>query len=169
MKPIGQTVVTKWLNEYFVKKQVDVPKLLVLDEFQNLLLEKETAKWGEARFREGRKDFLGVVALTQGFQTFVNTPEGFSCLQNASTKFVLKQDKLDIDAVTGKIDLTEFEAQLLLKPPEKGIYVIKCGNQSSRGKLVASPSEDKLYSTDPKELALRKREAMLKEGGTGAD
>ncbi len=164
MKPIGQTIATKWLDEYFVKKQVTVPKLLVLDEFQNLLRETETAKWAEKRFREGRKDYLGVVALTQGFQTFINTPEGLACLQNAETKFILKQDKIDIDVVTDKMDLTEFEARVLVKPPEKGYFILKSGGQSSRGKLVASPEEDKLYSTDPKELALRQRAAVLKAG-----
>jgi conjugal transfer ATP-binding protein TraC len=167
MKPIGKSIALKFLWEKFGKKMSDKPKMLVLDEIQELLVEKDEARWVEKAFRQARKEYLSMVGITQGFEVFVRSEEGLGIIKNASTKFMLRQEKLDIDAVAGKFDLTAREAQLLLKPPEKGFYVAKIGNESTMGKMVATAQEDYIYSTDPLELAKRKREKQRTQQETG--
>lgn len=150
MKPIGTFIATKWVWEKFAKKDKLIKKRLIIDESQFCMEEEEEAKWLENSYRRGRKLNVSMCAITQGFEVFLRVPQGMGILKNAPTKVLLRQEKMDIEAVAGKFDLAEGEARFLLNA-DQGVGILKVDNESTIIRFKATEKEDVLYSTKPGE------------------
>lgn len=151
MKPIGTFIATKWVWEKFAKKNKLVMKRLIVDEAQLIMENEEEAKWLENAYRRGRKLNVSMCAVTQGFEVFLRVPQGIGILKNAPTKILLRQEKLDIEAVQGKFDLSEGEARFLLSA-KSGVGILRVDNESTIINFRATDKEHKLYSTKPSEF-----------------
>lgn len=159
MRPIGLFVATKWVWEKFGKNW-KVRKRIVTDESQTMMDENstETAKWLEEAFRTSRRKNISMCAITQGFEVFMRVPQGMGILKNASTKFLLRQESLDIASVQDKFSLSEGEANFLVTSP-KGWGIVRVNNDASVFYGETTDSEYDMFTSDPNDLIARNRRA----------
>ena len=152
MRPIGLFVATKWVWEKFGKNW-KIKKRIVTDESQTMMDENsiETAKWLEDAYRRGRKRNISMCAITQGFEVFLRLPQGMGILKNASTKFLLRQESIDISAVQDRFSLSEGEAEFLLTA-SKGYGIVKVNNDASIFYGDVTESEYNMFTSDPNDL-----------------
>lgn len=164
MRPIGLYVATRWTMERWAKKHPEWKKFLVIEECQNIFNDPDVgAAWAESAYREGRSTNTGVVAVTQGLEVFTRSQAGMAAIKNSPIKIIGIQESLDIEAVQGKLDLTEGEANFLVYQAKKGDMVVKVDNQSAIVKVDASPLEHMLFTTDPNDPKYAERQAFMRE------
>jgi len=155
MKPLGLFVATKWVWEKF-SRNFKEKKRIIVDEAQIMMGSPETAAWLEDAFRRARKRNISMCAATQGFEVFLRVPQGLGILKNASTKFLMRQEAIDIQAVREKFTLSEGEAAFLLNA-KRGWGIVRADNDSSVFFAKSMPSEYAWFTSDPNELALQRR------------
>lgn len=164
MRPIGLFVAERWMMECWAKKFPDIQKLLVIEESQNIFLDEDFgAIWAESAYREGRATNTGVVSVTQGLEVFTRSQAGMAAIKNSPVKLIGIQESLDIDAVRGKLALTEGEADYLVYQARKGDLVVKVDNQSTIVHVDASPIENMMFTSDPNDPAYRERKRRMRE------
>lgn len=152
LRPLGLFIATKWTWEIFGSDR-SVPKMIVTDESQ-LIMDKnvpELASWLENAFRRARKKNISMCSATQGFEVFLRVEQGLGVLKNSTTKILLKQDSVDIEAVQEKFNLSEGEASctLLFK---KGQGIIKVDNDSALINITHTPREYMMFTSDPNDV-----------------
>ena len=131
-----------------------------MDESQVPMKTPEMADWMEDSFRQMRKYNCSMVAASQGFEVFMQVPQGLGILKNATIKLILRQEPIDIDAVQGKFNLSEGEASFTMISP-KGTGILIVDNESTILNVLATPKEEELFTTDPnqlKEMAERQKQ-----------
>ncbi len=164
MRPIGLFVTERWMMERWAKKHPEVKKLLIIEECQNIFLDEDFgAVWAESAFREGRATNTGIVPVTQGLEVFTRSQAGMAAIKNSPIKIIGIQEALDIDAVRGKLALTEGEADFLVYQARKGDMLVKVDNQSAIVHVDASPYEHMLFTTDPNDPLYAERKRYIKE------
>ncbi|MNN19791.1 AAA-like domain protein [compost metagenome] len=164
MRPIGLFVAERWMMECWAKKFPDIQKLLVIEESQNIFLDEDFgAIWAESAYREGRATNTGVVSVTQGLEVFTRSQAGMAAIKNSPVKLIGIQESLDIDAVRGKLALTEGEADYLVYQARKGDLVVKVDNQSTIVHVDASPLENMMFTSDPNDPAYQERKRLIRE------
>ena len=152
MRPLGLFIATKWVWEVFGGDR-PVPKMIVTDETQ-LIMDKnvpELSSWLENSFRRARKKNISMCSATQGFEVFLRVEQGLGVLKNSTTKILLKQDSVDIEAVQQRFNLSEGEAActLLFK---KGQGIIKVDNDSALINIDHTPREYMIFTSDPNDV-----------------
>ncbi|MCL6478404.1 MAG: hypothetical protein K6T65_08300 [Peptococcaceae bacterium] len=152
LRPLGLFIATKWTWEVFGSDR-SILKMIVTDESQ-LIMDKsvpELAGWMENAFRRARKKNISMCSATQGFEVFLRVEQGLGVLKNSTTKILLKQDSVDIEAVQEKFNLSEGEAActLLFK---KGQGIIKVDNDSSLINITHTPREYMMFTSDPNDV-----------------
>lgn len=152
MKPLGLFVATKWVWEKF-GRDTKTKKRIVVDEAQTIMDTPETAKWLEDCFRRARKRNISMCAGTQGFEVFLRVPQGLGILKNSSTKFLMRQEAVDIAAVKEKFSLSEGEANFLLTA-QVGWGIVKADNDAAIFYGKATDREYRWFTSDPNELRL---------------
>ncbi|MCF8010915.1 MAG: ATP-binding protein [Clostridiales bacterium] len=152
MRPIGLFVATKWVWEFF-GKNYHRKKRIVVDEAQTMMDEdsSETAKWLENAFRRSRKRNISMCAATQGFEVFLRLPQGLGILKNSSTKFLMRQESIDIEAVKEKFSLSEGESAFLLNAP-KGQGIVRANENASVFYGEVTGEEYDMFTSDPNDL-----------------
>lgn len=153
LRPLGLFIATKWTWEIFGSDR-SILKMIVTDESQ-LIMDKsvpELAGWMENAFRRARKKNISMCSATQGFEVFLRVEQGIGVLKNSTTKILLKQDSVDIEAVQEKFNLSEGEAActLLFK---KGQGIIKVDNDSALINITHTPREYMMFTSDPNDVA----------------
>jgi len=152
MRPIGLFIATKWVWEKFGKNR-RIKKRIIVDEAQSMMDDSsiETAKWLEDAFRRARKRNISMCAVTQGFEVFLRMPQGLGILKNSNTKFLLRQEAIDIAAVKDKFSLSEGEASFLLTS-RKGWGIVKVNNDASIFYGDSTEHEYNMFNSDPNDL-----------------
>ncbi|OUM86624.1 MAG: hypothetical protein BAA01_11485 [Bacillus thermozeamaize] len=164
MRPIGLFIATRWMMERWAKRNPQAQKLLVIEECQNIFNDEDVgAVWAEAAYREGRSTNTGVVAVTQGLEVFTRSHAGMAAIKNSPVKLIGIQEPLDIDAVQGKLALTEGEAHFLVHQARKGDMVVKVDDQSVIVRIDASPFEHMLFTTDPNDPRYAERKRYIRD------
>lgn len=148
MKPIGLYIATKWIWEKFGKRNVGTKKRIIVDEAHLLMNDQESADWMIAAFKMARKNNTSMCAVTQGFSDLMGVPNGVAILQNASVKILLKQDSVDMQSVSERLNLSQGERNFLLMAP-KGGGIVRAGNEAVQVQFTAFQQEFDLYNTDP--------------------
>lgn len=164
MRPIGLFATARWLTENFAKKNPEQRKSIVIEECQNIFDDKDFGGyWAESSYREGRSTNTSVVAVTQGLEVFDRSEAGIAALKNSPIKIIGIQEEYDIDAVQGKLALSEGEADFLVNQATKGWVVLKIDNESTIVKIDACPMENMLFTTDPNDPAYWQRKEYIKQ------
>jgi type IV secretory pathway VirB4 component len=126
-------------------------RLLIVDEAWWLMQHEDSAKFMFALVKRCRKYYLGVTTITQDVNDFLTSPYGKAIVTNSSMQLLLKQAPAAIDMVKETFMLTEGEKYLLLEGGVgEGIFF--AGNRHAAIKIVASNNEDRLITTNPRQL-----------------
>lgn len=163
MRPIGLAAIASWLNENFAKSDVSQKKIIVIEECQNIFDDPDVGgPFAETAYREYRATNTGVVAVTQGLEVLNRSNAGIAAVKNSPIKILGKQESFDIEAIQGKLNLSEGEASFLINA-KRGQVILKIEDESDVVFIQASPHEHMMFTTNPNDPALYKRKELLKK------
>lgn len=128
------------------------PRRLVVDEGWKLLQHPAGADFLQAMYRQARKYELGVDLITHRAEDLRNSEHGDAILANAAVKVVLRQTETTIGAVAKLFELTPAEERYLLGARKgEGLFFARGGRIPLQ--VVASPAENELATSDPRQIA----------------
>lgn len=163
LRKIGMYVALSWTWSQFVKKNIDVKKLVMCDEAWMLTsdtLNKSNDDSGKsggyysATFLENasrriRKRNAGLICASQRLSEFAESPQGRAVLTNSFVNIYLKQSSSDIDELQKLFKLSNGERNFLLRA-NKGEMIIKIDSESSAAYALAFDFEKKLIEKNRK-------------------
>ncbi len=126
-------------------------RLLVVDEAWYLMQHKDSAAFLYSIAKRARKYYLGLTTITQDVEDFLALDQGKAIVTNSSIQFLMKQSAAAIDQLAKTFYLSQGERHLLLSA-EVGEGIFFAGQNHVALKVVASPEEHKLITTNPQEL-----------------
>jgi len=104
--------------------------------------------------KRARKYFLGLTTITQDVEDFLSQDIGKAIVTNSALRVLLKQSPTAIDRVGEVFYLSQGEKQLLLSA-NVGEGIFFAGPHHAPIKVVASPEEHQLITSNPIELTKR--------------
>ncbi|MCW1929948.1 MAG: DUF87 domain-containing protein [Candidatus Kerfeldbacteria bacterium] len=126
-------------------------RILVIDEAWWLMQNEDSAKFIFALVKRCRKYYLGVTTITQDVNDFLSSPYGAAIVTNSAIQLLLKQSPAAINNIQKIFMLTDGEKYLLLEGAVgQGIFF--AGPKHVAVQVVASPVEDRIITSDPKQL-----------------
>ena len=139
-------------------------RLMIVDEAWYMMKFPDSASFLYSMAKRARKYYLGLTTITQDVEDFLSTDYGKAIVTNSSVQILMKQSPAAIDKLTATFYLSEGEKQLLLGAGV-GHGIIFAGQNHVAVKVVASPDEHKLITSDPKEV-LADKESTPKSNPT---
>ena len=138
-----------WTKVRSMKRQ----RLLVCDEAWIMLQNDVSANFMFSMTKRARKYWLWITTISQDIEDFVRSPYGKPIVSNSSIQILLKQSTTSIKSLNQLLGLSEAEQQKLISC---GVWewLIFAGNQHIALKIVASPTEKELITTDVKKRSL---------------
>ncbi len=126
-------------------------RLLILDEAWYLMKHEDSASFVYGIAKRARKYYLALTTATQDVQDFLSADYGKAVLSNSSIQILLKQSPTEIDVVSQIFYLSRGEKELLLSVGVgEGLFF--AGLNHVVVKIAASPSEEKLATSNPQEI-----------------
>ena len=128
-------------------------RLLVCDEAWIMLQNDVSANFMFSMTKRARKYWLWITTISQDIEDFVRSPYGKPIVSNSSIQILLKQSTTSIKSLNQLLWLSEAEQQKLISC---GVWewLIFTWNQHIALKIVASPVEKELITTDVKKKKL---------------
>ena len=138
-----------WTKVRSAKRQ----RLLVCDEAWIMLQNDVSANFMFSMTKRARKYWLWITTISQDIEDFVRSPYGKPIVSNSSVQILLKQSTTSIKSLNQLLGLSEAEQQKLISC---GVWewLIFAGNQHIALKIIASPTERELITTDVKKKNL---------------
>lgn len=126
-------------------------RLLVVDEAWYMMRNEDSANFLVDIAKRARKYYLGVTTITQDVEDFLSGDYGKEIISNSSIQILLKQAPASIARVAQTFNLSEGEGKLLLSAGiGQGLFF--AGNTHVAMRVVASPDEHRLITSNPAEL-----------------
>jgi len=107
--------------------------------------------------KRARKYYLGLTIISQDVEDFLDSKYGRTVVNNSSMQILLKQSTAAVEKVAQVFNLTEGEKFLLLEC-DVGEGLFFAGLNHVAIKVLASYTEDRLITTDPRELLAQQAE-----------
>lgn len=163
LRPIAYYII---LDFIWTKIKMDLKKrLLVIDEAWYLMTHPDSAYFMYSIAKRARKYYLGLTTISQDVSDFLNSEHGQVIVTNAAMKILLKQSASSIDKLGEVFHLSEGEKRLLLAAGVgEGLFF--AGKNHVALKVVASPWEDKIITTNPEQLVKMKQGLDIHEDKT---
>ena len=159
MRPIAMFMI---LDFIWTRIKKDLKKrLLMVDEAWYLMKYPDSASFLYSMAKRARKYYLGLTTITQDVEDFLTSDYGKAIVTNSSIQILMKQSTAAIDKLTQVFYLSEGEKQLLLGAGV-GHGIIFAGQNHVAIKVVASPDEHQLITSDPREILAKKKAAIPK-------
>ncbi len=154
LRPIAMYII---LDFIWTKVKKDFKKrLLVIDEAWYFMQHPDSARFIYAMTKRARKYFLAITTITQDVEDFLDNNFGKAIVSNASIRLLMKQSTVSINTLTETFHLSNGERQLLVTADVgEGIFFV--GQNHVALRVVASPEEHYMITTDPNELLARKK------------
>lgn len=149
LRPIAMYLI---LDFIWTKIRRDMKRrLLIVDEAWYMMKFPDSAAFMNSIAKRARKYYLGVTTISQDVEDFLSTDLGRAIIQNSSLQVLLKQSTAAIDKVAETFYLSEGEKHLLLSA-DIGEGLFFAGPAHAAMRVIASPVENELVTTSPKEL-----------------
>ncbi|MBU0618625.1 ATP-binding protein [Patescibacteria group bacterium] len=132
-------------------------RLLIVDEAWYLMRQPDSAAFLYAMAKRARKYYLGLTTITQDVSDFLNSDYGKAIVTNSSIQILMKQSPAAIDQVAQTFYLSQGEKNLLLSS-DIGEGLFFAGQNHVAIKVVASPEEHRLITSNPEELLERQKQ-----------
>jgi conjugal transfer ATP-binding protein TraC len=155
LRPIALYIVMRYIWNMVRSKLKK--RILVIDEAWWLMQSDDGASFLFGLVKRGRKYWLGVTTITQDVADSMKSDYGRAIVTNSSLQFLMKQSTATIDVVQKTFNLTEQEKYLLIEAAVgEGLFF--AGRKHVYLSVVASPTENRIVTTNPQEI-LQRREA----------
>lgn len=131
-------------------------RILVVDEAWYMMKNPDSGAFLVEMAKRARKYFLGVTTITQDVEDFLNIERGREIISNSSIQVLFKQAASSIDIVGQTFNLSEGERRLLLSVGVgEGLFF--AGSTHVAMRVVSSPDEHQLITSNPQELLKRQQ------------
>lgn len=152
LRPIGMYIT---LNYIWNKVKTDKRKrMLVIDEAWQLMQYEDSAMFLFSIAKRARKYYLGLTTISQDVEDFLSTRLGRAVVNNSSLQLLLKQSPSSVDRIADTFKLTQEETKRLTQfPVGEGLFF--AGLSHVVIKVIASPTEEQLITTNPKDILER--------------
>lgn len=154
LRPIAMYIILDFIWTR-VKKNLK-KRILIIDEAWYFMKHPDSASFIHSMVKRARKYFLGITTITQDVEDFLHNDFGKAIVSNASIQFLMKQSTASIPVLAETFYLSQGERQLLVTA-DIGEGIFFAGQNHVALRVVASPEEHSLITTNPEEL-LQKRE-----------
>lgn len=129
-------------------------RIMIVDEAWYLMRNPDSADFLVDMAKRARKYYLGLTTVTQDVEDFLTSERGKEIISNSSIQILLKQAPASIDLLAQVFNLSEGEQRLLLSEGiGQGLFF--AGNTHVAMRVVASPQEHQLITSNPAELLAR--------------
>src|SRR3989344_2721118 len=157
------------LDYVYMKMKKDIErKVLVIDEAWSLLQRTEDESYIFKIVKTCRKFNLGLLLITQDVADLLKNDAGKALLNNSEYTLLLRQKPSIIDLVEKTFRLSSLEREKLLTASTcEGILIIS--NEHSEIKIVASPSEHTVITTNADEILDRGNDIITEFEKTSLD
>ncbi|MCL4389978.1 MAG: ATP-binding protein [Patescibacteria group bacterium] len=135
-------------------------RLLIVDEAWYLMKNQSSAEFLWDFAKRARKYYLGLTTITQDIEDFLASDLGKTIITNSSIQILMKQSPAAIDKLGEVFYLSDGEKSLLLSA-NVGEGLFFAGSSHVAMRVVASPDEHKLITTNPAETAAATPEPEL--------
>jgi hypothetical protein len=153
------------LDYIYMKMKSDLDrKLLLIDESWSLLSRTEDAGYIFEIVKTCRKFNMGLLLINQEVEGLFTSKAGKSILANSAYTLLMRQKPAVIENICSTFNLSQNEKQhLLTSAIGEGLLIME--DDHSKIKVIASPDEHKLITTNPDELNKEKPlPTIAKEG-----
>ncbi len=155
LRPIAMYII---LDFIWTKIKRDLRKrIMVVDEAWYMMKYPDSALFLYSMVKRARKYYLGVTTITQDIEDFLNTDYGKAIVTNSAIQILMKQSPAAIDRVAETFYLSEGEKHLLLAA-DQGEGLFFAGPNHVAMRVIASPDEHQLITTNPEELVQRHKQ-----------
>jgi type IV secretory pathway VirB4 component len=149
LRPIAMFIVLDYVWTK-IKKTLK-KRIMVVDEAWYLMKYPDSANFLYSIAKRARKYYLGLTTITQDVEDFLGNDTGRSIVTNSSIQILMKQSPASVDKVSEVFYLSEGEKQLLLSADVgEGLFFAGANHVAMR--VVSSPAEHQLITTNPQEL-----------------
>lgn len=155
LRPIAMYIILDFIWTR-VKKNLK-KRILVIDEAWYFMKHPDSASFIHSMVKRARKYFLGITTITQDVEDFLHNEFGKAIVSNASIQFLMKQSTASIPVLSETFYLSQGERQLLVTA-DIGEGIFFAGQNHVALRVVASPEEYSLITTNPEELLKRQQE-----------
>ncbi|GDY59657.1 hypothetical protein SVIO_102800 [Streptomyces violaceusniger] len=163
LKPIGTLLTLDAVWRRVSNPALRRPGLVVVDEAWLLMQEPAGAEFLFRMAKSFRKRWAGLTVATQDSADVLGSDLGKAIVANAATQILLRQAPQAIDEITSTFNLSDGERQFLLSA-DRGQGLLSTGTQRVAFEAIASPTEHRLVTTDPAELAAMAESSAVAEG-----
>lgn len=162
LRPIGMYIT---LNYIWNRVKTDKKKrILVIDEAWQLMQYQDSAMFMFSIAKRARKYYLGLTTISQDVEDFLSTRLGRAVVNNSSLQLLLKQNPAAVEYVAGTFKLTQEETKRLTQfPVGEGLFFAGLSHVIIR--ILGSPTEEQLITTNPRELL--DRQMQIENGSDG--
>ncbi len=137
-------------------------RILIVDEAWYMMQHPDSATFMYSIAKRARKYYLGLTTISQDVEDFLETDYGKAIVTNSSIQILMKQSPAAIDKLTDVFYLTEGERHLLLAA-DVGEGIFFAGPNHVAIRVIASPEEHSLVTTNPEELLEMRKKAQEAE------
>ena len=129
-------------------------RIMIVDEAWYLMRSPDSAAFLVDMAKRARKYYLGLTTVTQDIEDFLSNERGKEIISNSSIQILLKQAPASIDLLAQIFNLSEGEQRLLLSEGiGQGLFF--AGSTHVAMRVVASPKEHQLITSNPQEILAR--------------
>lgn len=137
-------------------------RLLVVDEAWYMMKYPDSASFLHSLAKRARKYYLGVTTITQDVEDFLNIDMGKAIVTNSSIQLLLKQSTAAVDRLQEAFYLSEGEKRLLMSA-DVGEGLFFAGSNHVAIRIMASPDEHEIITTNPEEIMAKRKAEKLKK------
>ncbi len=160
LRPIAMYLI---LDFIWTKIRRDIKRrILIVDEAWYMMKFPDSGAFLNSIAKRARKYYLGLTTISQDVEDFLSVDLGKTIIQNSSLQILLKQSTAAIDHVAEVFLLSEGEKHLLLSA-DIGQGLFFAGPAHAAVRVIASPTEHALVTTNPQELEKQRGDALLAE------
>ncbi|MBI2335011.1 ATP-binding protein [Candidatus Daviesbacteria bacterium] len=129
-------------------------RIMIVDEAWYLMRNEDSANFLVDMAKRARKYYLGLTTITQDVEDFLTGDRGKEIISNSSIQVLLKQAPVSIELLAQIFNLSEGEQRLLLSEGiGQGLFF--AGTTHVAMRVVASPQEHQLITSNPQEILAR--------------
>ena len=122
---------------------------------------KDSANFIHSIAKRARKYYLGITTITQDVEDFLNNDYGKAIVTNSSIQFLMKQSSAAIPYLSQVFFLSEGEKRFLMAC-DVGEGLFFAGQNHVALRVIASPEEHELITTNPEEILQRRAATQQK-------
>ena len=152
------------LDYIYMKMKSDLSrKILLIDESWSLLSRTEDASYIFEIVKTCRKFNLGLLLINQEVEGLLDSPAGKSILANSAYCMLMRQKPAVINNICKTFHLSEMEkSHLLTANIGEGLLIME--DDHMKIKVIASPQEHELITTNADEILAQKTEQINIKG-----